>query len=94
MTLGSCWGRFGHMEAPLGHLGPLWGHFGITLRILWGGIWGSLWAYEGGFGTLWGDSELTLGPVLAYGDDFGMVIVSSWVYKMQFFKNNKFPNAF
>ena len=51
-----------------------------------------MWAYGGGFGTLWGDSELTLGSSVAYGDDFGMVIVSSWVYKSYFFKNISFPS--
>ena len=38
------------------------------------------------FGSFWGHSELTLGPLVAYEDDFGMVRVSSWVDKSQFLK--------
>ena len=37
-TLGSCWRHFGHMEVPLGHLGPLWGYFGATLSSLGGNL--------------------------------------------------------
>ena len=53
-------------------------------------------AYAGGFGTLLGrfgvTIELTLGALLAYEDDFGMVKVSSWVDKSQFLTNTHFPN--
>ena len=62
---------------------PTWeplGHFGITLE--------SLLAYEGHFGSLWGDFgtilrfllaiggdfEATLGSLLAYGGTFGMLL--------------------
>ena len=31
VTLVSCGGHFGHMEVPLGNLGPLWDY----LRLLW-----------------------------------------------------------
>ena len=41
-------------------------------------------------GSLWGHSELTLGPLLAYEDDFGMIMVSSWVYEGQFSKKAQF----
>ena len=62
------------------NLGRLLGHFGITLE--------SPLAYEGHFGSLWGDSgttlrfflayggafEVTLGSLLAYGGPFGMLL--------------------
>ncbi len=55
-------------------------------------------AYAGGFGMLLGrfggHSELTLGPLLAYEHDFGMVKVSSWVDKSQFLANTHFPAGF
>ena len=56
VTLGSCWGHFGHMEVLLEHLG----HFGLTLEPLeahCGGIWGSFWRMKvalGGFGVVLG----------------------------------------
>ena len=45
-------------------------------------------------GSLLDYSKLTLGLFLAYEDDFGMVIVSSLVYKGQFSKDTSFPNVF
>ena len=96
VTLGSCWrllayggafrspwAHFGHMEVPLGQLWPLWDHFGITLKSFCGhlrmtlGV-GRLWDTSR---PLWGRSELSLDSPLAYEDDFGMVMVLSWVYK-------------
>ena len=38
VTLGSCWGHFGHMEVLLGCFGSLWGYFVGTLRSLWGNM--------------------------------------------------------
>ena len=96
VTLGLCWGHYGHMEVLLGHFGPLWGYSGAALSSLWGnlgvtfGVWRWLWEV---FGSFWGHSELTLGLFLAYEDDFGLVIVSSLVYKGQFSKDNCFPNG-
>ena len=39
MTLGSCWGHFGHMEVPLGHSGPLWVHFKLIVGESGGHFW-------------------------------------------------------
>ncbi len=39
VTLGSCWGHFGHMEVPLGHFGPLWVHFKLIVGESGGNSW-------------------------------------------------------
>ena len=53
VTLGSCWGHFGHMEVPLDHFGPLWSHFKITLGAF-GGHCGRMEVALGHFGVALG----------------------------------------
>ena len=81
----------------MGHRGPLFSHFGTTLTSIWGyfgvilciGRW-----LRATLGSRWGHSELSLGSLLAYEDDFGMVKMSSWAYEGQFLRNIHFPNGF
>ena len=56
---------------------------------------GALWAHERSLGTLWGRFGVTLSTpwahLLAYEDDSGMVLVSTWAYRGQYSKINDFP---
>ena len=91
LMLGSLWAygdAFGSLWATLG---LLCGHFKLIVGESGGHFWRMKVAL-GGFGSLWGHSKLTLGLFLAYEDDFGMVIVSSLVYKGQLSKDISFPN--
>ena len=67
-------------------LGSFLGHLGVTFGVC-------RWLRDA-FGSFWGHSELTLGPLVAYEDEFRMVKVSSWVDKSQFLKNTHFPLGF
>ena len=58
-TLGQLWGHLWHMNVPLG---PLWKHFGVTLKALWGHF-GCIRMTLGYFrltsGSLWNDFGCT-----------------------------------
>ena len=95
MTLGLCWGHFGHMEVLLGHFGPLWGYSGAALSSLWGG---SLLAYEGGFRKFWGRFGVTLSSLWAYSSHMKMTLdwlsYRPWCIKVNFQKILVFPMNF
>ena len=86
-TLGSLCGHFWH-------LGRLWGHFGITLGLLWEHL-----RHVGvTLGALWGQVWVSLGSVWVSVDDFGsldghfaIIVDSPWVYEGPLSKNIHFP---
>ena len=51
-------------------------------------------AFEGRCRGLWNHFELTLGSLLAYENEFGIIMVSSYSHEAQFSKNTQFPNEF
>ena len=51
-------------------------------------------AFEGRCRGLWNHFELTLGSLVAYENEFGITMVSSYSHEAQFSKNIHFPNEF
>ena len=51
-------------------------------------------AFEGRCRGLWNHFELTLGSLLAYENEFGMIIVSSYIHEAQFSKTLISPMDF
>ena len=90
MTLGSGWGRFGHMEVLLVPFGPLWAYF-LHWRVTLGAPWRHFGANVGIRGSLWDDSGVTLGSLWGH---FGTTLGPLWVYGGPFSKNTHFPHRF
>ena len=67
-------------------MGSLWHHFGATGD--------PFWAYEGRCRGLWNHLELTLGSLLAYENEFGIIMVSSYAHEAQFSKTLIFQMNF
>ena len=71
----------------MGHLGSLGTHFGDPLGPLWrylGATFGIRWCLWDTLGSLWGHLEVILGALLVCEDDFGIIIMSSWLHKSEF----------
>ena len=51
-------------------------------------------AFEGRCRGLWNHFELTLGSLLAYENEFGIIMVSSYSHEAQFSKNDDFSINF
>ena len=51
-------------------------------------------AFEGRCRAPWNHFELTLGSLLAYENEFGIIMVSSYSHEAQFSKNIPLPNKF
>ena len=104
VTFGSLFAYVGDFVATLGslcghfwHLGRLWGHFGVTLGLLWEHL-----RHVGvTLGALWGQVWVSLGLVWVSGHDFGsldghfaIIVDSPWVYEGPVSKNTHFSYIF
>ena len=66
------------------HLGRLWGHFGVTLGLLWehlrhvgvtlGALWGQVWV---SLGSVW----VSVGDFGSLDGHFAIIVDSLWVYE-------------
>ena len=89
-TLGSLCGHFWH-------LGRLWGHFGVTLGLLWEhlrhmGV--TLKPLLGHFGVSLGSALLSVGDFASLDGHFAIIMESLWVYESPIQKNTHFPHRF
>ena len=97
VTLQSLWSHLRHMRVTLGDLRCLGSHSGPTLgtlRFHFGATWVPFLAFEGRCRGLWNHFELTLGSLLAYENEFGIIMVSSYAQEAQFSKSFIFSTNF